>query len=411
MNELNLRLINILLRSGTLLCKFLLVFFLARFLPPEDLGVFGLIVAAIGYSFFLIGFEFYTYSSRELLGVDKGKWFPIIRDQWIFFAISYSLFVPLALLAFGAYFSSWKYVEWFLVLLLLEHTAQELNRLLVVMNEQFMASFVLFLRNGAWAIVAILLMSYVEGARRLDVVFLSWSIGAVAACVLGMSKLLQLDKSAWDRKVDWCWIFRGIKIAFPLLIASLAVRGLFTFDRYWVEAAAGLDILGAYVLFIGIAFSIVSFLDAGVIAFLYPRIVFAAKEQNEQRFKKNMKELAITLVLATGAMTALSLLISPFVLGWIGKDVYIDNLYLLKWLLLAVAIYAASLVPHVGLYAKHCDKAILYSQALGLLVFFVGCFIGVPVFGVIAVVWAMCLSFLVILIWKSAVYQMVSGIF
>lgn len=411
MNELNLRLINILLRSGTLLCKFLLVFFLARFLPPEDLGVFGLIVAAIGYSFFLIGFEFYTYSSRELLGVDKGKWFPIIRDQWIFFAISYSLFVPLALLAFGAYFSSWKYVEWFLVLLLLEHTAQELNRLLVVMNEQFMASFVLFLRNGAWAIVAILLMSYVEGARRLDVVFLSWSIGAVAACVLGMSKLLQLDKSAWDRKVDWCWIFRGIKIAFPLLIASLAVRGLFTFDRYWVEAAAGLDILGAYVLFIGIAFSIVSFLDAGVIAFLYPRIVFAAKEQNEQRFKKNMKELAITLVLATGAMTALSLLISPFVLGWIGKDVYIDNLYLLKWLLLAVAIYAASLVPHVGLYAMHCDKAILYSQALGLLVFFVGCFIGVPVFGVIAVVWAMCLSFLVILIWKSAVYQMVSGIF
>ena len=411
MNELNLRLINILLRSGTLLCKFLLVFFLARFLPPEDLGVFGLIVAAIGYSFFLIGFEFYTYSSRELLGVDKGKWFPIIRDQWIFFAISYSLFVPLALFAFGAYFSSWKYVEWFLVLLLLEHTAQELNRLLVVMNEQFMASFVLFLRNGAWAIVAILLMSYVEGARRLDVVFLSWSIGAVAACVLGMSKLLQLDKSAWDRKVDWCWIFRGIKIAFPLLIASLAVRGLFTFDRYWVEAAAGLDILGAYVLFIGIAFSIVSFLDAGVIAFLYPRIVFAAKEQNEQRFKKNMKELAITLVLATGAMTALSLLISPFVLGWIGKDVYIDNLYLLKWLLLAVAIYAASLVPHVGLYAKHCDKAILYSQALGLLVFFVGCFIGVPVFGVIAVVWAMCLSFLVILIWKSAVYQMVSGIF
>ncbi|WP_213663079.1 lipopolysaccharide biosynthesis protein [Stutzerimonas stutzeri] len=411
MNELSLRLINILLRSGTLLCKFLLVFFLARFLPPEDLGVFGLIVAAIGYSFFLIGFEFYTYSSRELLGVDKGKWLPIIRDQWIFFAISYSLFAPLALLAFGVYFSSWKYVEWFLVLLLLEHTAQELNRLLVVMNEQFMASFVLFLRNGAWAIVAILLMSYVEGARRLDVVFLSWSIGAVAACVLGMSKILQLDKSTWDRKVDWRWIFRGVKIAFPLLIASLAVRGLFTFDRYWVEAAAGLDILGAYVLFIGIAFSIVSFLDAGVIAFLYPRIVFAAKERNEQRFEKNMKELAITLVLATAAMTALSLLFSPFVLGWIGKDVYIDNLYLLKWLLLAVAIYAASLVPHVGLYAKHCDKAILYSQALGLLVFFVGCFIGVPVFGVIAVVWAMCLSFLVILIWKSAVYQMVSGIF
>lgn len=409
MNELISRLINVSLRGGTLVCKFLLIFFLAKFLSPEEVGLFGLIVASIGYSFFLIGFEFYTYSSRDLLGVGKESWLPIIRDQWVFFAISYALFLPLLLFAFGAYFSSLKYVGWFLVLLLFEHTAQELNRLLVVMSEQFLASLVLFLRSGVWAIVAVLLMGYVQEARNLDFVFLAWSIGAGAACALGVARVLKLDKSTWNRKCDWRWILRGVKIAFPLLIASLAIRGLFTFDRYWIESAVGLDVLGAYVLFVGIAFSIVSFLDAGVIAFLYPKVVAAAKENDEKKFKKNMKELAVTLVLATVTMAAFALFFSPFVLSWIGKEIYLDNLYLLQWLLLAIIIYAASMAPHVGLYAKHHDKAILYSQVLGLLVFLIGCFIGIPMFGAIAVVWAMCVSFLVILVWKVAVYQKVCG--
>lgn len=404
MSELIPRLVNVSLRGGTLVCKFLLIFLLAKFLPPEEVGLFGLVVATIGYSFFVLGFEFYTYSSRELLGVSKEKWLPIIRDQWLFFAISYALFLPLLLFAFGVYFSSWKYAGWFLVLLLFEHTAQELNRLLVVMSEQFLASLVLFLRSGAWAIVAVLWMGCVQEARNLEFVFLAWSVGAGTACALGAARILQLDKSTWNRKVDWRWILRGVKIAFPLLIASLAIRGLFTFDRYFVESAVGLDVLGAYVLFVGIAFSIVSFLDAGVIAFLYPKVVAAAKENDERKFKKNMKELTVTLVLATVAMAVFALLFSPFVLGWIGKEVYLDNFYILRWLLLAVIVYAASMVPHVGLYAKHYDKAILYSQVLGLLVFFIGCFIGIPMFGAIAVVWAMCVSFLVILVWKVAVY-------
>lgn len=409
MSEYISRLINVSLRAATLICKFVLIFFMAKFLSPNEVGIFGLIVATIGYSSFLIGFEFYTYSSRDLLGVCRKKWLPIIRDQWIFFAISYALFFPLLIFAFGTYFSSWKYVGWFTVLLLLEHTAQELNRLLVVMSEQFLASLVLFLRSGAWALFAILSMGYVDNVRNLDFVFMAWTIGAGVACALGLSRILLLDKSTWSKKVNWRWILRGVKVAFPLLVASLAIRGLFTFDRYWIESSVGLDILGAYVLFAGIAFSILSFLDAGVIAFLYPRVVAAAKENDEQKFKKNMMELAVTLVLASVAMAIFALLISPYVLSWIGKEVYVDNLYLLQWLLLGVVIYAASMAPHIGLYAKHYDRTILYSQVVGLLVFSVGCLVGVPMFGAIAVVLAMCLSFFVILVWKIVVYQMVCG--
>lgn len=405
LRDLSVRFANLSLRAATLACKFLLIFFLAKYLAPSEVGVYGLLVATIGYAFFIVGFEFYTYASRELIGANRRQWLPIIRDQWVFFLGAYVCFIPVLVVMFAVDVLPAKYFSWFVLLFLLEHTAQELNRLLVAMSEQFLASLILFLRSGAWCIVVVIAMWRYPEVRTLEFVFLTWSIGAGAACFLGGARLLRLDRSLMGEKVAWHWILRGIKFSLPLLVASLAIRGLFTFDRYWVEVSAGSDVLGAYILFAGIAFSIVSFLDAGVIAFLYPRVVSAAKANDDVGFRRQMKELANNIILATLIMSAVALLVSPFVLAWVDKPIYAEYFYLLRWLLMAVCLYAFSMIPHIGLYAKHRDKVILWSQLVGLLVFFIGCLVGTATYGALAVAWSMCLSFLVILIWKCAAYQ------
>lgn len=246
-------------------------------------------------------------------------------------------------------------------------------------------------------------------ARELVWVFAAWSIGAGAACLLGVLRVLRLDKGVLSVPIDWRWIASGVKIAFPLLIASLAIRGLFTFDRYWVESVAGYEVLGAYVLYIGIATSIISIIDAGVVVYLYPQVVAAAKANDGGAFVGNMKKLFVNIVVVTAVLVGGALLINRPVLSWIGKDVYMEHLYLLKWLLLAVTIYALSIVPHVGLYARHQDKTILYSQLFGLAVFFCGVLLGASQYGVAAVPWSLCISFASILIWKSIAYQVVGG--
>lgn len=68
------QLTNIAIRGSTLASKFLLIFFLARFLEPSELGVYGLFAATIGYSLYLLGFDFYTYTTRELLKCDRSQW-------------------------------------------------------------------------------------------------------------------------------------------------------------------------------------------------------------------------------------------------------------------------------------------------------------------------------------------------
>jgi hypothetical protein len=57
-SDVFIRLINISLRGMTLVSKFLLIFFLAGFLEPKELGLYGLLAATIGYSMYLLGFEF-----------------------------------------------------------------------------------------------------------------------------------------------------------------------------------------------------------------------------------------------------------------------------------------------------------------------------------------------------------------
>lgn len=404
-SDFSLKVVNVSLRGMTMASKFFLIFFLAKFLSAEDVGLYGLLVATVGYSSLVVGLEFYTHSTREIIGTDRRKWLAFIRDQLIFFIVAYLIFLPFLFLIFAEGWLPWAYIGWFLLLLVLEHAAQELNRLLVVMSEQLLASVILFLRSGLWCLLLVLLLWLLPELRKLEWVFLAWSIGAGAACLLGFLRILRFDKGALSTPIDWGWIGRGIKVAIPLFVASLAIRGLFIFDRYWVESVAGLEVLGAYVLFMGIATSVISFLDAGVVVFLYPQVVAAAKANDASAFGESMKKLFVNIVVSVIVLVGGALLISRPVLGWIGKDVYMEHFHLLKWLLLATTVYSLSLVPHFGLYARRQDKTILYSQLFGLMVFFCGMLWGVPQYGVVAVPWSLCLSFLSILIWKSIAYQ------
>ena len=68
------RVANITLRGMTLVSKFVLLFFLAKFLQASEVGLYGLLSATIGYALYVIGFEFYNFSTREMIGEDSKHW-------------------------------------------------------------------------------------------------------------------------------------------------------------------------------------------------------------------------------------------------------------------------------------------------------------------------------------------------
>ncbi|SCW62756.1 MULTISPECIES: lipopolysaccharide biosynthesis protein [unclassified Pseudomonas] len=396
-----LQLSNIAIRGLTLVSKFLLIFFLARFLDPAELGVYGLLAATVGYSLYFLGFDFYTYSTRELLKRERHEWGGLLKAQGALTLLLYVIFLPLLSLIFIKGLLPMKVIGWFFVLLILEHLTQELGRLLIAISDQLFASLVLFFRSGVWAVLITGLMFVEPDMRNLDMVFGAWTLGSAIALFLGVYRVKRMGLSGWRQNVDWTWIIKGLRVASALLIATLAIRGVFTLDRYWFQDLAGLDVLGAYVLFMGVSMALMSFLDAGVFAFIYPGLISAYQRRDPVGFHQGIRNLLLQTVGLCSAFSVVALVMIGPLLAWLGKPLYSEQQGLFVWILLATVLYALGMIPHYGLYAQGRDRPIIRSHVAGLIIFILATWSFAQTCPHLAVPLGLCASFFVVLCWKS----------
>lgn len=395
------RLINIGLRGMTLVSKFLLIFFLAGYLEPAELGLYGLVAATISYAIYPLGFDFYTYSTRELLKQDRSQWASLLKNQGTLHLALYAVVLPLLLLVFVYELLPWHLAGLFFIVLILEHINQELNRLLIAISMQLTASWVLFLRSGLWGLILVLWMYYDPTVRSLQVVMIAWSIGGFLALTLAYLTFYRLRLTGWWSPIDWRWILKGLKVAIPLLLATLALQGVLTLDRYWFETLQGLEVLAAYVLFMSMANALMTFLDAGVFSFTYPKLISTHHEKRHGEFGKALKQSLVLCAILTGLFViGASIAIVPL-LSLLNKEVYIQQLSLFPWILLIASLYAFSMVPHYALYAQGYDKAIIYSHLTAFLLFGLVTWLFSTFLPEKAVLLGLVAAFSVLLIWKT----------
>lgn len=394
------RLLNLALRGTTLSSKFALIFVLAKFLEPAEVGLYGLFSATILYCLMALGFDFYTYSTREIIVTDKKKWAAQLRDQCVFYTITYTILIPASLLIFWFGFLPWELVFWFFPLLALEHLAQELNRLLVAISEPLWASAILFIRQGCWAIMTAVILWIFPEQRHLKFVLAAWALGVSGACILGFIRLRKLDSSSLKLPIDWNWIKKGIKAAFPFVLATLSLRTLYTFDRYWIETLCSLEVLAAYVFFVGIANAIMNFLDAAVFSFTYPELIAAVGRKDTKRFKSQLRRMGIQTTLLTFTLSAAAVILTGPIIHWINRDVYSQHFALLYWTIFATAISAISMIPHYGLYALRQDRSIISSHILSLPIFFFATLILSQSYNTLSIPISLLLTFSFLLIFK-----------
>lgn len=401
MNHALVRLLNIGLRGITLVSKFLLIFLLARFLEPAELGLYGLVTVTISYSLYLLGFDFYIFTTREILKSapeDRGH---LLKSQIGLSLILYGVFLPLSLCLFAFGFLPWWLLPWFLVLLVLEHITQELNRLLVALSHQLIASWVLFFRAGAWCLAVVAIMYLDTDQRNLQTVLFTWIMGSAIALAIGFAVIARKSLGGWRRPVDWKWVKKGLRIAVPMLVATLALRGLYTVDRYWFESLAGIEVLGAYVLFMGMCNALLGFMDAGVFTFLYPAMIAAHADQDARTFKLKFRQLALQTVALTALFSVIAWLVVTPLLEWLDRPLYLQHQYLFGWLLIANGLFVLGMIPHYGLYARGKDKPLIISHIAGLVVFLLATALFTNFIRELAVPLGLVTAFGFILGWKT----------
>tara|TARA_Y100001934_G_scaffold277292_1_gene375751 strand:- start:20446 stop:21681 length:1236 start_codon:yes stop_codon:yes gene_type:complete len=363
-----IQLLNLGLRAVTLAVKFAFILALAVFLPPEEVGLYGLITVTVSYSIYFVGFEFYTFSTRDLVARPRSEWSRLLSNQLVFFGLMYVVVLPAFSIVFFLEMLPWSVMAAFIALVVLEHLSTELMRLLVAIEKPLLATLVIFIKQALWALCFAITMWLAPEFRNISDLLLFWIAGSALSILIGVGPLLKLDWRGVLTKIDWRWIRTGAMVAIPLLLSSIAVRSLFTFDRYAFEALNSLALLGAYSVYMGVASAMLSFMESGVFVFYYPRMMKAYKEQNmsefEHAYSKLAKQSAIWLTfLMVGAAIA-----GVIVFPMLEETIYYDNLTLFFAIIVSMAIFIGGYVFQYGLYTTTRDKSIIVANLAGLAV-------------------------------------------
>lgn len=397
---------NLLFRGLTVGSKFLLAIFIAKFLSLEELGIYGIIMVSLNLSMYLIGLDFYVYSGRSILQSPLGERRGQLKNQWVFYGISYLVFLPALSLVFFFNVIDWQFMLLFYLLLICEHIALELYRLLVTFSKPVLANISLFLRSGLWGYIILSLwfldIGDFKDLHSLLWTWLIWSAISVVVSLIFMRSINLGEKS--DTPVDWTWIKTGIWICLPYFVATIASRTIEFADRYMIDYWWGKADVGVYTFFSGIGNLVETFTQASVVMIYSPKLISSFKE-NKETFKKHFSSFKKQLWLYNVVAGVGCIAFCYPLLSYLEKPELSANFNTLIVLVLSKILYNFSLIYHYYLYVQKNDRSIIYSMLAAAIANVVLNLFFVPYFGLIGAAFATLISFAIVLIAKYYFYQ------
>jgi O-antigen/teichoic acid export membrane protein len=390
---------NLTLRSLTLVSKFILVLFIARYLSPEELGIYGLVSVTIVMAIYFLGMDFYTYNTREILAGAEADQARLVRDQLAFHGVVYLAVLPVLLLVFIGGFLPWRYIGWFYVLLVLEHLSQESHRLFLILSRSVIANMILFLRSGAWVYAVLALIYFKADTKSLTTIWSGWIIGVSLSLALSVYFLRTLDwRKARRSPIDWQWIRRGLKKSLIFFGASMTMQAVQFAERYIVKYFNGEAMVGVYTFFANIANVIPTFIFTGIIAILYPKIVSAFQKGKHDEYRELMRKMGTGVISGALILSVIAVISVRPVLNVVGKSIYNDHLAIFWIMIMSVSIMITSFIPYYGLYVRRLDRYILISTVTAVGVGLIFNLLLTPIFGIIGTATSTLIGYSLLLI-------------
>lgn len=358
---------NIVLQGATLISKAALLLILARWLRPEDVGVFGLLAVTLAFSMFLVGFDFHAYASREMLTGELNEAPRLFRDQLAFHALFYLVALPALWVVFVADILPPAIAFVFYVLVVAEHACQELQRLLITLSRSAAATLVSFVRGGLWVWGLLAAFLLWPSTRSVEFTAWAWAAGCGCALLLGAIFLRDLDWSgALRAPIDWPWVRSGAQAALPFLAASLALRGALTVDRYALKWYVGDRAVGVYTVYAAASSAVVGFVEAGMIFVLRPRVVAAFRRGEHAAYAHRMRTMTIVAIAGAVGLSLIAGMLAGPILRLLGDPVYLSSLGSL-WVLLGGAVVLVLIhLADTMLYVRSLDRSIALGAVAAL---------------------------------------------
>lgn len=387
--------VNLSLRGITILLKFALSILVIKNLSVEDYGVFGLFQSTIIILTFVVGFDFYTFSSREIIKKDAHEFSYYFVNQLVFHLVAYILIIPFSYFIFKFGIIDFKYIVLFILILITEHLSQELYRILILLNKTVVATSVLFFRSGFWIIALYLFWNQNILEVSINSILLLWFFGSALSILIGF-KFIDVESI---KKPDLKWILEGIKISFPFFIGTILYKIIEFSGRYFLNFYHSDAEVGVFTFFSGIANIIYVFVQTIVIIELYPKLIMA-KDVNNEEFFAILKIFKKQIIQYSILGFILSIIFIYPLLWFLDKTVLFDSLVSYIVLLVSTLLFCFSFIYHYALYTYKKDISILKATILSFVFNILLSFILIPIFGILGAAIAQLFSFCILLIAK-----------
>lgn len=390
------KVVNIFLRGVTLVLKFLLSLLVIKKLSIEDYGVYGLFQSSVIILIFVVGFEFYSFSSREMLNNSSKKFSYYFKNQLFFYLMVYLIILPLSYVLFLFSGIDFEYINLFYVILISEHLSQEIYRVLIILKKTIPATILLFIRSGFWIILLYFYweLGFVE--PNINTLFVLWLLGTSFSIFFGF----RFIPFKWVKGVDFYWIRRGLKIAFPFFIGAVLYKLIEFSARYFLEYYFSTKEVGIFTFFSGIGNILFIFVQTIVFIELGPRLI-EIKNESHDKFLKLLREFKKqTIQYSIAGIVLSSIFIYPL-LVFLDKAIFFENILSYFIILASTMFYCFSYISHYALFSYNRDWEILMATVSGFVFNIVASFILIPKFGILGAAVSQLIGFSMVFIGKS----------
>ncbi len=390
------------LRGISLVAKFALTLFIARFIGLPTVGVYGLIAGMAVVFPVVASLGLIRTLSRNAVSQHLDEVVSTLRRYWRIQAAIYGIICVIAL-GVGIYLDQVALTMIVVAIVFLEHVNGDLFVLLNHLLQPGLANVLMFVRTAGWISAFIALAFLFPTLRDLDTLLGFWIGGGILA-IIGFA--IATRHWSWFRPgaapQHKDWLSRDFKASRILYVNDIANTVAQYTDRYLVGLFIGLEFTGIYVVFWSIGNALSNLVDTGVIQLSGPKLI-GAHARRDGTFWNVYRGLLVETVTISVAIAVVAGLLVHFAIPYLQRPQLADWLPVLWLILLAVVLRLFSEVQGSVFYSRHKDQLTLFS---GL--FVIGLSLGtnivlIPLFGLYGAAIAIVVSYLVGAIVRSLV--------
>ncbi len=380
------------IRGISLVSKFVLTLFIARFMGFEVLGFYGLIVSATFIVPAVTSLGIMYMKSRNAVTQTPEE---IVEMLYYYGRFIMLIYVALAFIVvpFGYFIGHFLLTTIIFLVVLFEHINNDFYGLLLNLSRPFVANILHFIRTSVWIFPFMILAFMYPSLQTIEMLLVSWVLGG-GVTLFGFF---------W-RKRHWPWgklkalsPLRGwIKEEFKqskiVYMDSLASTIKVYLNNFIIAFFLGLELTGVYVFFMQIIGAMSNLIQTGVIQVARPAMVRAYKMQDNLYHFIHIKCLKQTIFLAMIMSVLAAILIYPITLYLVDQPAIAEWFPVFWFLLIAYIIFMCRHANDLLFYSQHRDDLTLKLNLMAMVLGAVSSVVFIPLMGF----WGIALAGLVV---------------